>query len=236
MPVTKEWKVYGLEGKSQENSFMDSVKWDWSDKKQGVRIFEADCFDKTGTHDYVVIRITRNTERECDEELAGQISDGFFENSLCGTIAEVKTKDLPDTGKAVTYKALAEDIQSYLSKNAWVKGYIDEQEIRARRPCHDAIEKTKDSADLFLEESPAAGCFYDIYANVCGCRIRVGCMENDGTIKRQTVRARFFDTDKYGELDATAAFLCMARDRLSEKLRLQMAETDSVKHKLEQLE
>lgn len=32
-----------------------------------------------GTHE-VIVRITRDTEKECKEELNGQISDGFFEN------------------------------------------------------------------------------------------------------------------------------------------------------------
>lgn len=90
MAVTKTWKVYGMDGHRQRESFGPSVVWDWSCKADGVRIFEADNFDKTGTHDYTIVRITRNTADECDDEMEGQISDGYFENSRVGKIVEVR--------------------------------------------------------------------------------------------------------------------------------------------------
>lgn len=90
MAVTRAWKVYGVDGHRQGQSFGESVKWDWSCKEDGVRIFEADNFDKTGTHDYTVVRITRNTANECIDELRGQISDGYFENARVGGVVEVK--------------------------------------------------------------------------------------------------------------------------------------------------
>ena len=37
-----------------------------------------------------IIRITRNTSEECQEELEGQLSDGIFENSRVGVIEELK--------------------------------------------------------------------------------------------------------------------------------------------------
>ena len=89
MSVTRTWKVYGADGHRQRESFGPSVHWDWSNKADGVRIFEADNCDKTGTHDYSIIRITRNTWKECDDELCGQISDGYFENSRVGNVVEV---------------------------------------------------------------------------------------------------------------------------------------------------
>ena len=89
MSVTRTWKVYGADGHRQRESFGESVKWDWSCPADGVRIFEADNYDKTGTHDYSLIRITRNTYEECDEEMEGQISDGYFENSRVGKVVEV---------------------------------------------------------------------------------------------------------------------------------------------------
>ena len=89
MAVTRTWKVYGTDGHRQRESFGKSVKWDWSNEKDGVRIFEAYNYDKTGTHDYSVIRITRNTWEECERELDGQISDGYFENSRVGKIIEI---------------------------------------------------------------------------------------------------------------------------------------------------
>ena len=89
MVVTRTWKVYGADGHRQRESFGSSVKWDWSNKADGTRIFEADNFDKTGTHDYSLIRITRNTWEECDEEMEGQISDGYFENARVGKVVEI---------------------------------------------------------------------------------------------------------------------------------------------------
>ena len=89
MAVTRTWKVYGADGHRQRESFGKSVRWDWSNERDGIRIFEADNFDKTGTHDYSLIRITRDTAKLCDEEIEGQICDGYFENSRVGKVIEV---------------------------------------------------------------------------------------------------------------------------------------------------
>lgn len=89
MAVTKTYKVYGREGHRQATSFGRSVKWDWSGGNLGVRIFEAWNSDKTGTNDYTIIRITRNTAEECDRELDGQITDGYFENYYTGDVEDV---------------------------------------------------------------------------------------------------------------------------------------------------
>lgn len=88
MAVTKSWKVYGREGHRQRESFNKSYVYDWTEGKE-VRIVEVENSDITGTNDYSVIRITRNTSEECDAELIGQISDGIFENSRTGTIEEI---------------------------------------------------------------------------------------------------------------------------------------------------
>ena len=45
--------------------------------------------DKTGTNEYSIIRITRNTPEECEKELEGQLSDGVFETSRIGKIEEI---------------------------------------------------------------------------------------------------------------------------------------------------
>lgn len=45
--------------------------------------------DQTGTNDYSIVRITRQTAEECQEELDGQLSDGIFENSKFGKIEEI---------------------------------------------------------------------------------------------------------------------------------------------------
>ena len=88
MSVTRTWKVYGADGHRQKASFSPSVKWDWSNDTLGTRIFEAENSDKTGTNDYTVVRITRNTAEECFRELNGQLSDGYFENVRYGDVVE----------------------------------------------------------------------------------------------------------------------------------------------------
>lgn len=55
-----------------------------------MRIIELINEDKTGTNEYSIIKITGNTAQQCEEELQGQISDGFFETSRVGRIEEVE--------------------------------------------------------------------------------------------------------------------------------------------------
>ena len=86
---TRSWIVYGLEGHRQRESFCDSYINDFSNEKDGVRIIEVLNYDKTGTHEYSIIRITRNTEEECESDFWGQLSDGVFENSRVGKIVEI---------------------------------------------------------------------------------------------------------------------------------------------------
>ena len=50
--TTRSWKVYGMDGHRQRESFNSSYKWDFSDKECGVRIIEVENSDKTGTNDY----------------------------------------------------------------------------------------------------------------------------------------------------------------------------------------
>lgn len=86
--ITRTWRVYGMDGHRQKESFNDSYRYDFS--KDGlVRIIEVENADKTGTNDYSLVRITRNTAKECEEELDGQLSDGIFENYRTGKIEEV---------------------------------------------------------------------------------------------------------------------------------------------------
>ena len=89
MSITKAWKVYGADGHRQRVSFRSSAKYDWSEEGN-IRIVELLNADKTGTNDYTIIVITRNTEAECKDELEGQLSDGFFEDSRYGRIEEIK--------------------------------------------------------------------------------------------------------------------------------------------------
>ena len=87
--VTRAWKIYGAEGHRQRESFCESYKYDLSDG-ENIRIVEVENSDKTGTNDYSIIRITRNTSEECQKELEGQLSDGIFENSRVGVVEEIK--------------------------------------------------------------------------------------------------------------------------------------------------
>lgn len=85
---TRAWRIHGAAGHRQKASFWKSVKWDFSEG-ENVRILDIENCDKTGTNDYTVIRITRNTPAECVEELYGQLSDGYFENVRIGNIEEI---------------------------------------------------------------------------------------------------------------------------------------------------
>lgn len=89
--VTRVWKVYGAEGHRQRISFDESFVWDFtgSPYSDGVRIIECLNSDKTGTNEYSIVKITRDTAEECEKELHAQISDGLFENSRVGKIEEV---------------------------------------------------------------------------------------------------------------------------------------------------
>ena len=86
--VTRSWKVYGANGHRQRESFSKSYKYDFSEPGE-TRIIDVECADKTGTHDYVIVRITRNSYSECYAELEGQLTDGIFENSRTGYIEEI---------------------------------------------------------------------------------------------------------------------------------------------------
>ena len=88
MAVTRTWKVYGAEGHRQRESFSKSTKYDLSENGE-TRIVEVINSDQTGTNEYSIIRITRDTAEECEEEFDGQLSDGVFENSRVGRFEEI---------------------------------------------------------------------------------------------------------------------------------------------------
>ena len=89
MAVTRAWRIYGVKGHRQRESFSPSETLDFS-RGDNVRIIETENADKTGTNEFAIIRITRNTPEECEEELMGQLSDGIFENSRTEKIEEIK--------------------------------------------------------------------------------------------------------------------------------------------------
>lgn len=98
--VTKTWKVYGEEGHRQRESFAPSYRYDFSNETDGTRIIEGENSDKTGTNEYSVVHITRDTEDECEAEMEGQITDGIFENSRTGKVILVSVKRIPEGEKA----------------------------------------------------------------------------------------------------------------------------------------
>lgn len=83
--ITRTWKVYGQEGHRQRESFCLSRKYEDEDGSS----IEVENSDITGTNEYSIVRITKNTADECLDELYGQISDGIFENSRVGIIEEI---------------------------------------------------------------------------------------------------------------------------------------------------
>ena len=86
--ITRTWLVYGLPGHRQRESFYPSYKCDFPENEV-TRIIEVENSDKTGTNDYSRITITRDSYDECEDELWGQITDGFFENSNVGNVFEL---------------------------------------------------------------------------------------------------------------------------------------------------
>lgn len=88
MVVTKIWKVYGIDGHRQRESFNKSRKYDFSENGK-VRILEVKNSDKAGTNEYSIFSVTCDTEEECIAELEGQLSDGIFENSRVGKVVEI---------------------------------------------------------------------------------------------------------------------------------------------------
>ena len=92
VPVTKIWRVYGAEGHRQRISFFDSWGYDFS-KGDKTRIIEVFNSDKTGTNEYSIIKITKNSEEECEKEFNGQLWDGIFENSRVGDFEKITEEE-----------------------------------------------------------------------------------------------------------------------------------------------
>ena len=92
MAVTRVFKVYGAYGHRQRVSFQPSFTRDFTEG-DNIRVLEVLNSDSTGTNEYSIVRITRNTAEECERELNGQISDGIFENARTGRVEEITDAD-----------------------------------------------------------------------------------------------------------------------------------------------
>ena len=86
--MTRTWRVWGVNGHRQRESFEPSYKYDWTEG-ENIREVEVENSDKTGTNEYSIIRITRNTAEECEAELEGQLSDGIVESVNYGKVEEL---------------------------------------------------------------------------------------------------------------------------------------------------
>ena len=90
--VTRAWKIYGRDGHRQRESFFNSRRYDCS-KNGKTLIIEVDNADKTGTHEYSIMRITCDTAEDCEDAFWGQIGDGVFENSATGRTEEIEGEE-----------------------------------------------------------------------------------------------------------------------------------------------
>lgn len=82
------WKIYGIEGHRQAESFNPSICFDFS-KGKNVRVIQIINSDRTKTNDYSILRVIRNTAEDCERELWWQIRDGIFENCRVGKVEEM---------------------------------------------------------------------------------------------------------------------------------------------------
>ncbi len=83
MAYQMTWRVYGREGHRQRESFAKSYQHDFSENGKIRKLYVANA-DVTGTHEYTLIAIVRDSKEECMQEFEGQLSDGVFENSCVG--------------------------------------------------------------------------------------------------------------------------------------------------------
>lgn len=93
MAIARAWKIYGKDGHRQRESFGESYRLDFTEDNN-VRILEVLNSDVTGTNEYSIVIITRNTAEECESTLLSQLDDGIFENSNTGKEEEIPLSEL----------------------------------------------------------------------------------------------------------------------------------------------
>ena len=87
----KVYHVYGEYGHRQRESFYES--YELLNEYNDTMILVNNS-DMTGTNDYTEIVIIAKSEKECDEILDVQLTDGIFENSKTGKVTAVKTESV----------------------------------------------------------------------------------------------------------------------------------------------
>lgn len=118
----KAYKIYGADGHRNAVSFDKSFTWDFSTEKEGKRVLIVLNSDITGTNDYNILIVHRNTAAECEAEKNGQVSDGLYENYRTGKQESVSKEDLDKYME----KVFAEDEQEYKDIwNAWFNAVKD---------------------------------------------------------------------------------------------------------------
>ena len=82
------YRIWGKEGHRQKASWQKSVKFTTND---GYTI-ETWCFDKTGTHDYIDMEVSRLhcTAMDIYEEMQKQLNDGVFECCNYGKVEKIR--------------------------------------------------------------------------------------------------------------------------------------------------
>ena len=85
----KVYHVYGEYGHRQRESFYESYELL---NEYNNSIICVNNSDMTGTNDYSEIVIIAKSEKECDEILDVQLTDGIFENSRTGKVIAIRTE------------------------------------------------------------------------------------------------------------------------------------------------
>lgn len=82
--ITKIYKIYGIDGHRQKESFNKSYTITLENSL--VHVLNA---DHTGSNQYTILSITSETENDCISILDSQLSDGIFENCRTGRIEKI---------------------------------------------------------------------------------------------------------------------------------------------------
>lgn len=133
--MIKMYKVYGVEGHRQRESFSPSYKFTTFDNIT-VSVINSDL---TGTNNYSLVKLEGDNEIQLEDEFEGQLSDGIFENSAYGITEEIKDEEFDRyVNEYVPTMKLIYDAK-YLKKwhdNTIQRGKIEEI---SRNEAHDLI-------------------------------------------------------------------------------------------------
>ena len=83
----KVYHVYGEYGHRQRESFGESYELLHDESKTMICVRNSDI---TGTNDYTEIEIIAKNEKECDEILDAQLTDGIFEDCRTGKVVAIR--------------------------------------------------------------------------------------------------------------------------------------------------